>query len=236
MKRYTRASDKMLYLFFDTETTGLPKSFSGSMKEGVWPDVVSIAWIVAEETGKVISTEYYIVKPDGWTIPPESTAIHGITQQTAMEHGQSLGNVIERFLADVEKADVLIAHNISFDVNVVNNALLWRIYSARLLEDFGKRFFCTMKHSTKLCGLPGKRTNTIKAPKLSELYVHLFGKEPSEVLHNALGDTQVLFKCFFAMWKTGLPVEAVKEPKNEKVPSPVITKLVLSLTDPTPDV
>ena len=75
----------MKYIFFDTETTGLPvdKAKSAIEYRNNWPDIVSISWIVAVD-GVFIKKETYIVKPEHWTIPDDSIKIHGITQYAAM--------------------------------------------------------------------------------------------------------------------------------------------------------
>ena len=221
------------YLFFDTETTGLPTGeASARVRPGVWPEIVSIAWILTTDEGVVLSSEYHIVYPEAWVIPEDSIAIHKISQNMALRYGALLDDVMFRFLRDVDNADVLIAHNIRFDQNVINNALKWRLGHNQLLEDKGKRLFCSMRYAKDLVGLPGKKPGTFKQPKLVEMYRQLFGAEPSEILHNAMGDTQVLMKCFFRLWGKDLPTEPVKQVENEASPAPIVTKLVLSLNDP----
>ena len=97
----------------------------------------------------------------------------------------------------------------NFDKNVINNALRWRMNLPYLLEDVAKRLFCTMKESREIIGLPGKTKGTYKMAKLSEMYSRLFDKEPTEVLHNALGDTQIMKDCFFRIW--GNPLDLPEE-------------------------
>lgn len=222
------------YLFFDTETTGLPKGDGNARyNQGVWPDLVSIAWILTTDEGVVLSSEYHIIYPEAWVIPEDSIAIHKISQAMALRYGSLLDEALHRFLRDVDAADVLIAHNIRFDQNVIDNALKWRLYHDQLLGDKGKRLFCSMRHAKNLVGLPGKTPGTFKQPKLVEMYRQLFGAEPTEILHNAMGDTQVLMKCFFRLWGKDLPAEPVKVVENEAGNLPIVTKLVLSLDDTT---
>jgi DNA polymerase III epsilon subunit-like protein len=116
----------MLALFFDTETTGLPKyrNLPAHERKDNWPQPVSISWIVTD--GKaMVETKSYIIKPDGWTIPPESTKIHKITMAIAQKKGVSLLSVLHEFQNDLNRCDVYIAHNMEFDKNVMTAAALY---------------------------------------------------------------------------------------------------------------
>ena len=179
----------MKFLIFDTETTGLPRDFSNSAFKGPdnWPHIVSISWAIMDDKfNKVLSSQSYIIKPQGWDIPFESTVIHGITNSEALEHGHSLAKVMDIFFN--EDCDAYVAHNIHFDKNVIYNAMLWDL-GYRYFEGLGKPKLCTMQIGRKLCKLPKN-----KSPKLSELYFHCTGKTPNDSsLHNSLYDT--LFLC-----------------------------------------
>ena len=182
----------MKVLIFDTETTGLPTQRVGA-KHGPnnWPHIVSIAWMVLDsETNKILTQKSYVIKPVNWTIPEESTAIHGIIHHYAERYGADLGEVMDEFLAT--DYDILVAHNLAFDENVLLNALLWDL--GRSFEGFVRPKFCTMNMSRDMCRLPypsGYPGN--KPPKLSELYEHVFRKKPTKSrLHGSFYDTKIL--------------------------------------------
>ena len=181
----------MKILVFDTETTGLPKDMSlpAIQSPDNWPHLVSISWAVLDsESNSVMKTHCYIVKPGKWTIPEESSRIHGITQAKAMEFGLPLRDVIEAF--NGEQCDVMVAHNLKFDLNVVLNAIIWDLSIP--FRGFAKRKFCTMEIGTPMCKIPGRYG--YKYPKLKELYENVLGHPPkNEQLHNALFDT--LYLC-----------------------------------------
>ena len=177
-------------MFFDTETTGLPKYRDQAYKAPRnWPHIVSIAWIVLDETLSVQKKEYFIIKPR-WEIPQESVRIHGITYEKAMKEGHDLREVLDKFWSDLGNKS-LIAHNVDFDLNVLINAELW---------DLGRKYpsinkmYCTMELTKNILKLPGNYG--YKNPKLSELYEFIFKKKPSG-LHNSLKDTELLVEIFF---------------------------------------
>lgn len=177
----------MKLLFFDTETTGLPKSREPAYKgPNNWPHIVSISWVLQD--GDRMERKSFIIRPNGWTIPEESTRIHGITHDRAVTEGSFLSDVMLQFL--LVEHDYIIAHNLDFDLNVIINACLWDLGIA--MPDFGRRF-CTMKFSTDLLRLPlGNGRSGWKSPKLSELYKYVMNKDPQGQLHSSDYDTELL--------------------------------------------
>jgi DNA polymerase III epsilon subunit-like protein len=187
----------MSYLFFDTETTGLPKKFNAPISDlDNWPRMVQIAWILSDDFGNIISQEEYIIKPKDFVIPLESSAIHGIDNLRANREGKDLKDVLDVFnyALNFSQPD-LVAHNIIFDKNIVAAEFL----RANILSNFlDLNFICTMKGSVDFCALPNK-----KFPKLSDLYFKLFG-EYFKNAHNALDDVIACYKSFFELKKRGV--------------------------------
>jgi len=181
----------MKILVFDTETTGLPKdsSLTAYQSPDNWPHLVSISWAVLDsDSNSVMKTHCYIVKPGNWTIPEEASHIHGVTQAKAMEFGIPLRDVMEAF--NGEQCDMMVAHNLKFDMNVVVNAIIWDLGIP--FKGFAKRKMCTMEIGKAMCKLPGRYG--YKYPKLRELYQHVTGQLVNvNQLHNALFDT--LYLC-----------------------------------------
>lgn len=110
----------MYYLFFDVETTGLPKCRYASYSDSDnWPHIVSIAWNLCDEDNNLLESHYAIIKPEGFYIPYDSVKIHGITHEMASNRGENLKNVLIKFSNSIDKADFLVAHNIDFDYSIV---------------------------------------------------------------------------------------------------------------------
>ena len=184
----------MRILVFDTETTGLPKyRLPAKQQANNWPHIVSISWMLLNDN-ELISSRSFVIKPR-WTSPPESIAIHGITQEYAEKYGEELEYVLNEFIA--ERYDVLVAHNLNFDENVLVNALYWDL-GRKTFNEFPGRKRCSMELSKDLCKLPG-RYQGYKPPKLSELYYYVFRRYPdSKQLHNSLYDVEILVEILLS--------------------------------------
>lgn len=135
-----------MYLIFDTETTGLPKSWnSPASVVANWPRLVQIAWETYDKRGKQTAAHSHIIKPDGFLIPSDATRIHGISNAKAKKAGRDLHEVLEKFRCAIRDASVVVSHNIQFDENVVLAE-----YNRLELPNFfhGKTRICTMKQAT----------------------------------------------------------------------------------------
>ena len=84
-----------LYIFFDTETTGVPRDYKAPSKDTRnWPRMVQLGWILMDDKGDKLSQKDYIIRPDGFTIPADASRIHGITTERALEEGRDLVSVV----------------------------------------------------------------------------------------------------------------------------------------------
>lgn len=188
-----------MYLFFDTETTGLPRNWKAPVTDlKNWPRMIQIAWILCDNSGNRIESEDFIIKPENFEIPREASRVHGISTERAMNEGEDLLDILNRFNALVERSDFIVAHNISFDEKILGAELL----RMGIQSNFNrKKKLCTMQSSTDYCRLPGPYG--YKWPKLSELHIKLFGVDFDEA-HDASVDINATEKCFWEMRKIGL--------------------------------
>ena len=184
----------MKYLFFDTETTGLPKDYKAPVTDvDNWPRLVQIGWITMDENQNVLEEKEYIIFPDSFTIPKEASDVHRITQERAEKGGVPVLTVLQEFRNAIQQADFLVGHNIEFDCNIVGAEFIRN--DVEFLENKLPRI-CTMKRSIDFCALPGKWG--YKWPKLMELHVKLFNEEFEEA-HAAMADIKATAKCFFEL-------------------------------------
>ncbi len=189
-----------MYLFFDTETTGLPRNWNAPVSDlSNWPRLVQIAWLLYDADGKKVSGRDYIVKPQGFVIPQEAARIHGITTEKANSHGVSLKAALEDFSRALDRASYLVAHNMRFDEKIVGAEFLREGIKHKL---FQTDKICTMTATTHYCKLPGIYGD-YKWPKLSELYFTLFN-DTFEEAHNAAVDIGACAECFWELRRRGI--------------------------------
>ncbi|TRX55956.1 DNA polymerase III subunit alpha [Fulvivirga sp. M361] len=205
-----------MYLIFDTETTGLPHNYTAPITDlDNWPRMVQIAWQLHDAHGKLLSNHNLIVRPEGYTIPYNAEKIHGISTKRALEEGHDLKEVLETFSKDLEKAQIVVGHNIDFDNRIVGAEFVRIEQEPRGndLQDFEK--IDTAEVSIDYCQLKGGLGGRLKAPKLIELHEKLFGVGFGDA-HDAAYDVDATTKCFF-----GLITEKVVKPQEGILPEEV---------------
>jgi DNA polymerase III subunit epsilon len=187
----------MLIMPFDTETSGLP-DYKQPSEMPHQPHIVELAALLFDEdTGELVDQLHAIVRPDGWIIPDDVAAIHGITTERAMDEGRPEAEVLAEFLELHSRCALRVAHNEDFDQRIVRIAIK-RLGDGATQEErdaIADAFkaapkYCTMKSDAKARG--------VKWPKLVEAYKHHTGRE-LEGAHSALADAKACAEVYFAM-------------------------------------
>src|SRR5574337_728286 len=110
----------MTILFFDTETTGLP-DFKAPHDAEKQPHIVQLAGILCDDDGSVIS-KLSMILDNGVVIPEVASNIHGITTARAAKFGCPPTVALAPFFHLWVQADVVVAHNIEFDIFLLKTA------------------------------------------------------------------------------------------------------------------
>lgn len=188
-----------MYLFFDTETTGLPKNWKAPVTDlANWPRMIQLAYLLAGAEGNKLAGGDFIIKPEGFSIPEEAARIHGITTERALKEGRDLLPVLKEFQEALGQARYVVAHNISFDEKIMGAEFLRNGLPDTLPA---KTRICTMHSSTQYCAIPGPYGP--KWPKLEELHRKLF-QTGFEAAHNAAADVSATIKCFWELKRLGV--------------------------------
>jgi len=188
-----------MYLIFDTETTGLPRSWSAPITDtDNWPRCIQIAWQLHDEMGNLIDHEDYLVKPEGFNIPYDAERIHGISTELAMEQGIALSEVLEKFNIALSKTKFIVGQNLGFDVNIMG-CEFHRMNVQSKMNEIPVLDTCT-EVTASLLQLPGGRGGKFKLPTLTELHEYLFNVPFSEA-HNATADVEATTRCFLELIK-----------------------------------
>ncbi|SHI96741.1 DNA polymerase III subunit alpha [Flavobacterium haoranii] len=188
-----------MYLIFDTETTGLPKSWSAPITDtDNWPRCIQIAWQLHDEMGNLIEHQDYLVQPEGFNIPYDAERIHGISTELAQEQGIVLSEVLEKFNIALSKAKYVVGQNVGFDVNIMG-CEFHRLGITTDLSQLPVLDTCT-ETTAELLKLPGGRGGKFKLPTLTELHQYLFN-QPFAEAHNATADVEATTRCFLELIK-----------------------------------
>lgn len=186
-----------MYLIFDTETTGLPKSWNAPITDtDNWPRCVQIAWQLHDEMGHLIEHNDFLIQPDGYNIPYDAERIHGISTELAQEQGISLDKSLELFNEALSKTKFIVGQNLNFDLNIMG-CEFHRLGVESILSSLPILDTCTEK-TALMCQLPGGRYGKFKLPTLTELHNHLFGVGFGEA-HNATADVEATTRCFLEL-------------------------------------
>jgi DNA polymerase-3 subunit epsilon len=181
----------MIALFFDTETTGFPR-------EDFTPEIVQIAAIVQDtESLRVLHELNLIVTPHG-IVPDDIAAIHGITTELARKVGVHYGEAHGMFVELLEKADMVVAHNLEFDMQMLE--LNWTSAFFKASECLQ---YCTMRESIDIVALPPGEYHKVdyskhKPPKLREAYEFFTGQSLQNA-HDAMADVRACRDVYFGI-------------------------------------
>ncbi|MBD9433215.1 3'-5' exonuclease [Achromobacter sp. ACM03] len=203
---------KNLKLFFDTETTGLPLFKEPSEHPGQ-PHIVQLAAALVDmDTREEIASMDVIVRPDGWVIPDEVAAVHGITTEHAAAVGVPESLALSMFL-ELWAGRPRIAHNEQFDARIIRIAQ----HRAGELEQDLVRWKdgateCTARLATPIVKCPptakmlaAGRTH-YKTANLAEA-VQFFTGKPLENAHSAMADVRGCMAVYFGIqdMRNGVP-------------------------------
>lgn len=187
----------MKYLFFDVETTGLPRKYKAHYSDlPNWPRIVQLSWLISDPDGKILSEVDHIIKVD-FPIPADATRIHGISNTIAETKGIPILEALNAILKAMAEIDWIICHNVAFDLAVLQSELLRSVLPAEIFTPT----FCTMENSTGYCQITSNRG--YKWPHLAELYRHCFDKKIKNA-HNALNDVRATHEIFYHLKKENI--------------------------------
>ena len=172
---------------FDTETTGLINN--RTIKLDKQPEIIEFyGCLVDLKKGKVLKEIDELICPTTPDIvTKEITKITGLSYEKHLKGAPPIGQVFNKIKGAIEKAPLIIAHNLSFDTEMVD------IEAQRLSTKIAwpKAKLCTVEQTIHL---KGKRLS------LSNLHELLFN-EKFVGAHRAKVDVQALVRCCVELHK-----------------------------------
>lgn len=192
----------MKYLFFDSETNGLPHNYKAQASDvNNWPRVIEFSFQVWDDVlNELTRSEKHLIKPDGWTIPNEKFWIdNGFSTEKNAAEGKPISEVLDIFVESLSDVQLMVAHNIDFDYPIVAAEMI----RANKKSANKPAKFCTMKTTTSIVKAPHARGgNGYKWPTLNELHTFLF-KVGFEGAHDSGNDVTACRLCFFELFNQG---------------------------------
>lgn len=152
----------MKMIFFDTETTGL--------KPG---NICQLSYILVDTSLKPTKTTGKNVFFSVEYVEPSAESVHGFSVEALHElsTGKFFEDRMKEFLSDFQTANILIGHNVNFDIKFLSHELK---NCGEILNP--KHTFCTMNYYKNICKLKNGYGSP-KAPKLQEAIEFLDIKE-----------------------------------------------------------
>ena len=195
----------MRVLVFDTETTNLPEKNARVISEDLekWPYIIQLSYLVFDydkEASSTYITDNIICLSPHVEISEKSISMHNITRERSESEGILIYDALTLFNLQVEKADIIVGHNINFDKDMIRVECL-RNNIDNIFCPWGHKakYYCTMKNTRQFCDIIVKsKKNDLfyqKYPTLSELHEKLFGDVPTGT-HNSMVDVLICFRCY----------------------------------------
>lgn len=201
------------YLIVDTETTGLPVSYSAPFTDtDNWPRIIELAWELCYENGDTIEKTCDLIYPDGWRFPKgDFWKEHGFTEDESLLNGIDPIIAYTQLAIAMNCADVMICHNIAYDKPIIECELYrYKIFPRAVRrsliengveikaglrpEDIKLQKDCTKLLSTPILKLPGFK-GQFAWPKLEVAYEYMFGEKMSGA-HHASTDVEATKRIY----------------------------------------
>ena len=171
--------DGKLIMVMDTETSGF------------YNDILQLAYVMCDTTGKIIKKVNRFIKNRLPTI--ESTKIHGINIEKIKSDGIDFHVVIKEFFDNLAECKIIVGHNLQYDLTTLQNDI--RTYGINLIEPDGKPI---LHFSKKIQVEDTMNMGPKKKIKLEELYYNLFNSK-FDGAHDALNDVIATKDCYFKL-------------------------------------
>lgn len=152
-----------MIIYLDTETSGL---YPGQ--------ICQLSYVMQGEQGVKAKNFFFQVENVEYT----AFLVHGLTVERlkTLSNGKRFSDFAQEIYNDILSADLIVAHNVSFDVGFLRKEF------ERVGKDFpNANLFCTMKQTVSTCKLPRKNGAGYKYPKLIELCTFL-GIQEKDIL------------------------------------------------------
>lgn len=183
----------MNFLFFDTETSGLPNK-NLPFEHPEQARIVQFAAVMTDEKFNPIGCMALLSSEDDYIIHPKAEAVHGICKNDCINSGIPSRNILSIFQQMLDKCEVVVGFNSKhFDTKLVEIEAALQgtsiIYPDTHID--------VMEVMTDICKLPPRfKGSKYKWPSLAEAHSYCFPDSSILDAHDALGDVNTTIKIF----------------------------------------
>jgi DNA polymerase III epsilon subunit-like protein len=167
--------------FFNIETTGLPVQLLdySDVKSFERCRIVQVSCMLCSSSPSLrqVDLRDCLIRSDGFPIPEEAAAIHGISLSRSLSEGRPFPEAVAEILPLLLQAEFLLAHNADFDLTIFKSELC-RYNMPHAIAALDKlKVVCTLKDTTDIVKAQFKGGGKgYKSPKLSELFLFATGE------------------------------------------------------------
>jgi DNA polymerase-3 subunit epsilon len=193
----------MIALFFDTETTGIKTKDDPDFK----PALVQIGAIMQDTISRRVLGEINLIANQYHDrhMQPGALKTHGVTPEMTVKFGIDPKLIDVLFAEMIEKSDMLVAHNLDYDLDIIKNNMPISVRKVHLKERF-----CTMDRNVTVIQKPkkdghdyyGKPDQPYAYTSLLDTFRHYFGTG-FDGAHDAMADVRACRDIFFKMQERG---------------------------------
>lgn len=186
-----------MYLFFDTETSGLPQDGGQLMQLG--------AILTDGDLRELDVFDTLVQVPVQTAVHPKAFEAHGLTVARVNAEGRAAPAALARFSEMAARARAALAYNNKFDLAIMD--AMYKMHGLpNPLPALPQR--CLMTEMTPRARIPGKFKGTFKWPKLQEAHMFCTGRA-FDGAHDALADVRASIEVF--RWLLAHPARPTQE-------------------------
>jgi DNA polymerase-3 subunit epsilon len=212
----------MIACVFDCETTGLP-DYDAPIDAPRQPYLVELAAELVRLTPDPNDCELLdvfadiVTLPPGVDVPDEAAKIHGISTQDCLFDGLDARVVLLKWQNLVQRADLIVAHNLAFDAFIVRTSYARQKMTVPAWINERQRV-CTMLAATRVMKKPFATGGGQRFVSLAESFEFFCG-EPLVRGHEAIVDVRATRRLLIELTRRGeLNLTGRKDASASKAP------------------
>ena len=177
--------------FIYTDTTGLHKKMEYKTVDAknlhTWARLVGLYYQIGtrnSDTKKIEITKKkkFLIVPEDFRIPIQSTAIHMIDDKKANKKGKNLDDVLHELKEDLHDVDIVVSHNIIFHLRTIQAECLRK----KIYIDFERHHLIDNMDFY----------HNLEFPRLEELYCQLTKKDKKSIKKSRSYKVSLVKNCF----------------------------------------